>query len=70
MNELHGAGVALITPFNADGSVDFDTLAQLIEFQITEGIDYLVSLGTTGEVATLTKEERKRIWEFTSKQVN
>lgn len=70
MNELHGAGVALITPFNADGSVDFETLAQLIEFQISEGIHYLVSLGTTGEVATLSKEERKRIWEFTSKQVN
>ncbi|MBP3944336.1 4-hydroxy-tetrahydrodipicolinate synthase [Sphingobacteriaceae bacterium WQ 2009] len=70
MNELHGAGVALITPFNADGSVDFETLAQLIDFQIAAGINYLVSLGTTGEVATLSKEERKRVWEFTSKQVN
>jgi len=70
MNELHGAGVALVTPFNADGSVDYDTLGQLIDYQITEGMNYLVSLGTTGEVATLTKEERKRVWAFTAKQVD
>jgi 4-hydroxy-tetrahydrodipicolinate synthase len=70
MNELHGAGVALVTPFNAEGSIDFEALAQLIELQINEGMNYLVSLGTTGEVATLSKEERKRIWDFTAKQVN
>lgn len=70
MNELHGAGVALVTPFNADGTVDFDSLAQLIDYQIDSGMNYLVSLGTTGEVATLTKDERKRIWDFTVKQVN
>lgn len=70
MNELHGAGVALVTPFNADGTVDFDSLAQLIDYQIDSGMNYLVSLGTTGEVATLTKEERKRIWDFTVKRVN
>lgn len=70
MNELHGAGVALVTPFNADGTVDFDSLAQLIDYQINSGMNYLVSLGTTGEVATLSKDERKRIWDFTVKQVN
>jgi len=70
MNELHGAGVALITPFNAEGEIDYDTLAQLIDFQIKNGVDYLVSLGTTGETATLTAEERKNIWEFTSNYVN
>ncbi|MDF2477726.1 MAG: 4-hydroxy-tetrahydrodipicolinate synthase [Sphingobacterium sp.] len=70
MNELHGAGVALVTPFNSDESVDFEALGQLIDLQINEGMDYLVSLGTTGEVATLTKEERKRIWDFTVKRVN
>ncbi|AIM36503.1 4-hydroxy-tetrahydrodipicolinate synthase [Sphingobacterium sp. SG20118] len=70
MNELHGAGVALVTPFNADGTVDFDSLAKLIEYQIDSGMNYLVSLGTTGEVATLSKDERKRIWDFTVKQVN
>lgn len=70
MNELHGAGVALVTPFNSDESVDFEALGQLIDLQINEGMDYLVSLGTTGEVATLTKEERKRIWDFTVKRVD
>lgn len=70
MNELHGTGVALVTPFNSDESVDFEALGQLIDLQINEGMDYLVSLGTTGEVATLTNDERKRIWDFTVKRVN
>lgn len=70
MNELQGAGVALVTPFNADGSVDFETLGKLIDFQIEGGIDYLVSLGTTGETATLSLAERKQVWAFTSKHVN
>ncbi|OYD42026.1 4-hydroxy-tetrahydrodipicolinate synthase [Sphingobacterium cellulitidis] len=70
MNELQGAGVALITPFHADGTVDYDTLGNLIDFQIEGGIDYLVSLGTTGETATLTQDERKKVWQFTSKHVN
>ncbi|QNL50111.1 4-hydroxy-tetrahydrodipicolinate synthase [Olivibacter sp. SDN3] len=70
MNNLLGAGVALITPFNNDGSIDFDGLANLIEYQITGGMDYLVSMGTTGEVATLTKEEKKKILDFTAEQVN
>ncbi len=70
MNELHGAGVALVTPFNSDESVDFEALGQLIDLQINEGMDYLVSLGTTGEIATLTNDERKRIWDFTVKRVN
>lgn len=70
MKELHGAGVALVTPFDTDGNVDFDSLARLIAYQIEEEMDYLVSLGTTGETATLSKEEKKKIWEFTAKQVN
>lgn len=69
MKSLHGAGVALITPFNSDGSVDFEGLARLIEYQIANGMDYLVSMGTTGEVATLTKDEKKRILDFTAEQV-
>mgnify|MGYP006386894233 FL=1 len=48
MNELQGAGVALVTPFNTDGSIDFESLGNLIDFQINEGMNYLVSLGTTG----------------------
>lgn len=70
MNELQGAGVAIVTPFNADGSVDYETLGRLIDYQIQGGIDYIVSLGTTGETATLSKEERKQVWAFTSKHVN
>lgn len=70
MNEIQGAGVALVTPFNADGSVDYETLGNLIEFQIKEGMNYLVSLGTTGETATLSSEEKKKIWEFTAETVN
>jgi len=69
MNELKGAGVALVTPFDADGAIDFETLGNLIEYQITEGMDYLVSLGTTGETATLTSEERKHVWKYTADKV-
>lgn len=70
MNELHGAGVALVTPFNEDGTIDFESLGALIEFQIDEGMDYLVSLGTTGETATLTVAERKQVWDFTAERVS
>ena len=66
MNELYGAGVALVTPFHSDGSIDFDGLARVIEHQINGGMDYLVSLGTTGETATLTADERKAVWKFTA----
>jgi len=69
MNELHGAGVALVTPFQQDGSIDFPSLANLIEYQIASGMNYLVSLGTTGETATLKANERQEVWKFTSKQV-
>lgn len=69
MNELRGAGVALITPFNTDGTVDYESLGNLIDYQIKEGMDYLVVLGTTGETATLQAEERKQVWEYTAARV-
>ncbi|HLR00258.1 MAG TPA: 4-hydroxy-tetrahydrodipicolinate synthase [Sphingobacterium sp.] len=69
MREIVGAGVALITPFNEDQSIDFDSLANLIDYQIENGMDYLVSLGTTGETATLSDKEKKEIWHFTSEHV-
>jgi 4-hydroxy-tetrahydrodipicolinate synthase len=59
-----GAGVALITPFNEDKSVDYDALERLIENQIEGGIDYLVVLGTTAETPTLSEEEKKEIVRF------
>ncbi len=64
MNKLKGMGVALITPFKTDDSVDFDALAQLVEFQIKNGADYLVILGTTAETPTLTEDEKKEIIRF------
>jgi len=66
MNKFQGTGVALITPFNADGSVDYNGLKNLINHLIDGGIDYLVSLGTTGETATMTKDEKKKVWAYTA----
>jgi len=59
-----GAGVALITPFNEDKSVDFNCLEKLIEDLISNGIDYLVVLGTTAETPTLSETEKKEIIRF------
>lgn len=69
MEKFHGTGVALVTPFKADGSVDFPGLESVIEHTITGGVEYLVSQGTTGESATLTLEEKKAVWNFTVETV-
>lgn len=61
MQKFIGTGVALVTPFNEDKSVDFDGLEKLVNYQIDNGINYLVVLGTTGEPATLTKEEKEAV---------
>lgn len=61
MKELLGTGVALVTPFNEDKSVDFEGLARLVNYQIDNGVNYLVVLGTTGEPATLTAEEKNLV---------
>ncbi|MDP2453634.1 MULTISPECIES: 4-hydroxy-tetrahydrodipicolinate synthase [unclassified Kaistella] len=61
MSNLKGLGVALVTPFNEDLSVDFDSLTKLVEFNINNGTNYLVVLGTTAEVATLSNEEKKAV---------
>lgn len=65
-----GAGVALVTPMNSDGSVNYDELEKLIEFQIENGTDAIISCGTTGESATLYSQERNDVIEFTVKKVN
>lgn len=70
MNKFHGTGVALVTPFNADGSVDYEGLKNLINYQIEGKVEYLVSLGTTGESATLNKEEKKKVWAYTAEVNN
>lgn len=63
MNSLVGMGVALVTPFKNDLTVDHDALAKIVEFNIENGTDYLVISGTTGESVTTTKEEKKKIVE-------
>ena len=65
MNKFHGTGVALITPFKSDGSVDYSGLKKIIDYTISGGVEYLVSLGTTGETATLSSEEKIAVWETT-----
>jgi len=63
-------GVALITPFNNDESVDYDALLRLVDYQLQNGTDYLVVLGTTAETPTLTEEEKKKIVELVVSRVN
>ncbi|MCI5936537.1 MAG: 4-hydroxy-tetrahydrodipicolinate synthase [Eubacterium sp.] len=65
-----GAGVALITPMNEDGSVNFDKLEEIIEFQIANGTDAIIICGTTGEAATLTEEEHLECIRFACKVTN
>ncbi|MEI7596533.1 MAG: 4-hydroxy-tetrahydrodipicolinate synthase [Bacteroidota bacterium] len=60
-NKYRGTGVALVTPFRKDGSIDFKSLSQLTEYVIEKGVDYLVVNGTTGESATISKDEKSAI---------
>lgn len=62
--DFTGAGVALVTPFKTDGSVDFDALGQIVENQINGGMDYLVMMGTTSETPTLNYLEKREIHAF------
>jgi len=61
MKQFLGTGVALVTPFKKDNSIDYNALEKLVNYQIDNGIDYLVVLGTTGEPATLTSEEKEKV---------
>lgn len=62
-----GTGVALVTPFKADLSIDHDALANIVNFNIENGVEYLVVCGTTGETATITKQEKKDVIATVSK---
>ena len=64
MDKIKGTGVALITPFNEDLSIDYEGLEKLINYQIDGGIDYLVLMGTTGESAVLSKQEKQAVIDF------
>ena len=70
MQEFIGTGVALVTPFKADKTVDLVALENLVEFNIENGIDYLVINGTTGESATITSEEKQEIIALVAKVTN
>ena len=59
--QFTGTGVAIVTPFHTDGNINFNSLSNLIDFQINNGVNYLVVLGTTGESATLNKNEKKAV---------
>ena len=67
---LKGMGVALITPFKEDESVDYEALGKLVDYQLQNGTDYLVVLGTTAETPTLTEEEKKNIIDLVVTKVN
>ncbi len=61
MDKFKGLGVAMVTPFNKEGQVDYNALKNLTEHLISNGVDYLVVMGTTGENPTLSADEQKRI---------
>jgi 4-hydroxy-tetrahydrodipicolinate synthase len=67
MNQFVGTGVALITPFKQDLSIDFDALEKLVEYNIENGVEYLVISGTTGESVTISKAEKKTLVDFIAK---
>lgn len=67
--QLQGTGVALVTPFKTDAQVDFEALGNVIEAMIKGGVEYLVTLGTTGETPTLNKQEKLDIVHYTFEKV-
>ena len=70
MNELKGLGTALITPFDANGKVDYEALERLLETQLKGFVDYIVVLGTTGEAATMTEDEKAQVRTFIREYVH
>lgn len=67
---LRGTGTAIVTPFDEERNIDFDALEKIIDFQINNGIDNIVVLGTTGESVTLSSEEKKEVTKFIVDKVN
>ena len=64
-----GTGIAIVTPFHADGTIDWKSFAGLIEFWIAGKVEYLVVLGTTGESATVHGDEKQQVFSFVSETV-
>ena len=67
IERLRGTGVALVTPFKNNGDIDWADLERIIEHVLTGGVEFLVSLGTTGESVTISEEEQRQILDFTIK---
>ncbi len=68
--QLSGTGVAIVTPFQPDFSIDYTALEKMINHIIENGVEFIVTLGTTGETPALSKEEKKQVAEFTYEKVN
>lgn len=68
MHQFAGTGVALVTPFNSDSSIDFNSLEKLVSHVIEGGVSFLVALGSTGETPTLSREEQQQVLSFIVEQ--
>jgi 4-hydroxy-tetrahydrodipicolinate synthase len=68
--QLRGTGVALVTPFQSNFEIDYDALGRVIDFVIKDGVEYIVTLGTTGETPTLSRKEKMDIVNFTCKKAD
>ena len=68
-NKFKGLGVALVTPFTTTGEVDYDSLRRLLDYQLSNGVDFLCVLGTTAETPCLTAEEKRRVREIVVEKV-
>ena len=69
-NKFKGLGIALITPFNKDGQVDFTALRRLLDYQLSNGVDFICLLGTTAETPTLSESERQQVKDLVVEKVN
>jgi 4-hydroxy-tetrahydrodipicolinate synthase len=69
-DQFRGTGIAIVTPFNEDGSIDWESFRNLVEFWVKGKVEYLVVLGTTGESATIHGAEKQAVFSFISQQVN
>ena len=69
-NKFKGLGIALVTPFTKEGTVDFTALRRLLDYQLSNGIDFICLLGTTAETPTLSAEERQQVKDLVVEKVN
>ena len=70
MKKFKGTGVAVVTPFKNDTSIDFAAMGRIINYLVEGGVDYIVAMGTTGEAPTLTKDEKQAILTYVTESVN